>query len=107
MIEAETGINLWAEWAKIEMLDQEETYELPDHRQHQSGIIITLARQENPDMSDYSDDEVVWTLNKKYHAGIIVRAENHDRLMDLMGHYAERFREDFHATMPMGDIPPP
>lgn len=107
MIEAETGLNLWAEWAKIELLEPGEEYELPEHRSGHSGIIITLARQEHPDMSDYDDEDIVWTLDKRYHAGIIIRTSSHERLLELMDGYAERFRVDFHATMPMGDIPPP
>jgi biotin carboxylase len=107
MIEAETGLNLWREWAKIELLEEGESYELPELRQDQSGIVITLARQEHPDMSGYDDEEVVWKLDKRYHAGIIIRASTHQHLVELMESYAERFKRDFHATMPMGDIPPP
>jgi len=107
MIEIETGVNLWKEWAKIELLEEGEQYTLPELRRHQSGIIITLARNEHPDMSAYDGDEVVWKLKKRYHAGIIVRAETHERLLELMESYTERIRGDFHAAMPMGDIPPP
>ena len=107
MIEAESGLNLWAEWAKIELLGQDESYHLPEYREDQSGILITLARQEYPDLAAYDDDEVVWRLVKRYHAGLIVRAPTHDRLLELMESYAERFVNDFHASLPMGDIPPP
>ncbi len=107
MIEAESGLNLWAEWAKIETLGPDEVYTLPDYRQEHSGILITLARQEFPDMAAYTSDEVVWTLDKRHHAGLILRAETHNRLIELMESYTERFQDDFHATMPMGDIPPP
>ncbi len=107
MIEAETGINLWAEWARIELLEEGDQYELPELRHNHSGILITLARDEHPDMSAYDGDEVVWKLKRRYHAGILVRAETHERLLELMESYGERIREDFHAAMPMGDIPPP
>ena len=51
VVEAATGINLWREWAKIEIGRGEQHYELPPHRDDYSGIIISLARQECPDTS--------------------------------------------------------
>src|SRR5262249_52296330 len=39
MIEAATGINLWAEWAKVEIGLDEKPYVLPAHRDDYAGII--------------------------------------------------------------------
>ena len=53
-----------------------EAYQLPDHRQDYAGLIICLARQEYPDLSSYDDPEIVWRLDKPYHAGLLVAAVN-------------------------------
>ena len=54
-IEAATGINLWHEWAKIEIAGESAT--TPSRRAATSyaGIVLSLARQEKPDMSAYTD----------------------------------------------------
>jgi hypothetical protein len=104
MVEAATGVNLWREWAKIEIADvRGAAYELPSPRQDYAGILASLARQEWPDLSAYQDDEIVWRMKKKHHAGLIVRADTPGRVETLLGEYMHRFREDFHASMPAPD----
>jgi biotin carboxylase len=104
-IEAATGINLWAEWAKIEVDGGERPYSLPPHRNDYSGIIISLARQESPDTSAYDDPEIVWRMSKEHHAGLIVRSSDHARVERLLEEYSRRFYEDFFATQPLPDRP--
>jgi len=55
MVEAATGINLWAEWARIEVAQGRESYLLPARRHDYAGAIVSLARQEHPDTSAYAD----------------------------------------------------
>ena len=105
LVEASTGVNLWCEWAKIEIGRGECHYELPAHRDDYSGIIISLARQEWPDTSGYTDKEIVWRLNKRYHAGLIVAASDPARVEHLLEEYIERFLTDFHATAPLPNRP--
>ncbi|MGH9373799.1 MAG: ATP-grasp domain-containing protein, partial [Vicinamibacterales bacterium] len=54
MVEAATGINLWREWARVEMTDETGTYELPAPQALHAGIVLSLARQEDPDTSAYT-----------------------------------------------------
>ena len=42
--------------------------------------VLTLARQEQPDMSGYADPEIATTIRKDHHAGIIVRSPQPERL---------------------------
>jgi len=105
LIEASTGVNLWAEWARIEIGRGEQVYELPEHRDDYAGVIISLARQEHPDTSSYSDPEVVWRLDKRYHAGLIVASKDPKRVEQLLDDYSERFYEDFYATQPLPERP--
>ena len=105
LVEAAAGINLWAEWAKLELAGEVKPYRLPELRQDYAGIIITLARQESPNTTAYDDPEIIWRLNKRHHAGIIVRSDSWQRVNTLIGSYTERFRIDFHASMPVPDRP--
>ena len=96
-----TGVNLWWEWARIEIANlRGEKYKLPQTHSGYSGIINCLAHQEWPDLSGYTDPEIVWRLNKMYHAGLIVSSPDAARVESLLNSYAERFASDFLAVMP-------
>jgi biotin carboxylase len=99
-VEASTGLNLWAEWARVEIAGEDCDYELPAHRDDYAGVIISLARQEWPDTSAYTDPEIVYRLNKKYHAGLVVRSKDPERVEHLLDDYTRRFYDEFHATAP-------
>ncbi len=101
LVEAATGINLWAEWAKIEIAGGKAPYRPPVARNDNAGLLISLARQEHPDTSAYNDAEIVWRLNdKKHHVGLIVKSSDPARVQELIGSYAQRFRQDFFASQP-------
>ena len=101
LVEAGRGINLWAEWAKVELAGGEEHYQPPLPRDEYAGLLVSLARQENPDTSGFDDPEVVWRMDDKpHHIGLIVRSKSHDRVVELIGRYAERVRRDFLAVAP-------
>jgi len=104
-IEAGTGINLWREWAKIEVAGEDGTYSVPPHRDDHSGIVLSLARQEMPDMSAYVDPEITTRIRKHHHAGLIVASPDPQRVEALMADYTERFYRDFFATAPPPDRP--
>lgn len=104
-VEAATGLNLWGEWARIETATEDEPYKLPKPKDLYSGIIVSLAKQEWPDTSAYTEPEIVWRMNKHYHAGLIVAAPKHERVAELLDSYTQRFHDDFHAVMPLPDKP--
>src|SRR6266850_1239006 len=104
-IEAGTGINLWREWAKIEVAGEDGSYSVPPHRDDHSGIVLSLARQEMPDMSAYVDPEITTRIRKHHHAGLIVASPDAQRIEALMTDYTERFYRDFFATAPPPDRP--
>ncbi|RME58409.1 MAG: ATP-grasp domain-containing protein [Caldilineae bacterium] len=106
LIQAATGVNMWREWARIELAHlRGEPYTLPAHRQDFAGLILCLARQEHPDLSSYADPEVVWRLHKEHHAGLIVASPSLERVVELLAAYEARFREDFLAVLPPSDKP--
>ena len=99
-----TGINLWTEWARIEVAHlRGEPYELPAMRPAYAGVINCLARQDWPDLSGYNDPEIVWRMTKEHHAGLIVASPDADRVESLLNSYAERFANDFLAVLPPRD----
>ena len=104
-IEAATGINLWREWARIEVAGEHGMYTVPPHRDDFSGIVLTLARQEAPDMSAYTDAEIAKTIKKDYHAGLIVSSPDAQRVDALIADYTQRFYRDFFATAPPPERP--
>jgi hypothetical protein len=105
VVEAATGINLWREWAKLEIAGEYAPYSLPPHEKRYAGIALSLARQEHPDMSAYTDPEIVERLGKSHHAGLIVASDDPRRVEELMEQYARRFLEDFYAFAPAPDRP--
>jgi biotin carboxylase len=104
-IEAATGLNLWEEWAKIETAGQSVEYAVTPHRDDYAGIVLSLARQEHPDMSAYTDAEIVTRLKKSHHAGLIVCSPDRARIDALIADYTPRFYRDFFATAPPPDRP--
>ena len=104
-IDAATGLNLWREWAKIEIAGEQGTYAVPAHRDEYAGIVLTLARQEAPDMSAYTDHEIVRTIRKDHHAGLIVSSPEPRRVESLIAGYTQRFYSDFFATAPPPERP--
>lgn len=95
-----TGIDLWAEWAKIEVDGGGGEYKIGSAKNQYGGLLVSLARQEKPDTSSYNDPELVWHMEKKHHVGFIIASPNYDRVQVLMDKYVERVREDFLAVAP-------
>ncbi|HEX6384193.1 MAG TPA: ATP-grasp domain-containing protein [Anaerolineae bacterium] len=100
LVEAATGIVLWAEAARLEIASvRDEPYRLPAPRQDHAGLIICLARQQQPDLSAYQDPEIIWRLdNKEHHAGLLVASPDPQRVEQLLTNYNQRFAADFLAV---------
>jgi len=105
MVETATGINLWREWARIEVSGGDGTYELPPAHPDYAGVILSLARQENPDTSGYNDPEVHLRIKKHHHAGLVLKSSDPHRIPSLLENYARRFAEEFMAVEPLRDKP--
>jgi biotin carboxylase len=105
IVEAASGINLWREWARLEVGAGKTTYQLPAVRRDYAGIILSLARQEAPDTSAYNDPEIIYRVSKYHHAGLIVKSASAERVQELLAAYTPRFANDFLATQPVPDKP--
>jgi biotin carboxylase len=102
LVEASTGINLWREWARIEIAQGDEPYTLPAHEKRYAGLVISLARQETPDTSAYDDPEIAWRLDghPAHHVGFVVRSDKLERVEELLDQYEPRIARDFMAVLP-------
>ena len=100
VVEAATGINLWREWAQVEIAGQDGTYDPPAARELCGGIVLSLARQEYPDLAAYTDPEITVRVRKRHHAGLIVTSQSEARVDQLLEDYTRRFYVDFHASAP-------
>jgi biotin carboxylase len=100
-----TGMNLWREWARIEIAGEDHPYHLPNLRDGYAGLALTLARQESPDTSAYTDPEIVFRVTKPHHAGLIVASPDARRIDQLLDEYTGRFLQDFYASAPAPDRP--
>lgn len=106
MVEAASGINLWREWATLEhAVANNLPYEVPAHEPYYAGLIISLARQQWPDLSGFNDPEIWWRMNREYHIGLIVRSDTPDRIRQLLDDYMHRIYSEFHASAPVPDKP--
>lgn len=104
-LEAASGVNIWREWAGVEMARFNGTYKLPAQRKDYGGIVLSLARQEFPDTAAYMDEEIVYRVKKLHHAGLVVRSPKLERVDELLNQYARRFTEEFTAVVPPPERP--
>jgi biotin carboxylase len=105
MVETATGINLWREWAHLEVTAGKMPYQLPQAREDYAGVIVSLARQQEPDTSSYNDPEIVDRIRKYHHAGFILKSFSSERIETLLSSYSQRFAIDFLAREPVPDKP--
>lgn len=105
VVEAATGINLWREWARLEVGAGKQPYQLPQARHDYAGAIVSLARQERPDTSAYNDPEIVYRVTKYHHAGFVLKSLSPRRVEELLDSYSKRFQSDFLATQPVPEKP--
>lgn len=100
LIEAASGLNLWAEWAKLECRPEGDRYLVTAPKRQYAGLLVSLAKQESPDLTAYDAPEVTWRLAKRHHAGLIVASPKLERVDALIDRYVEGFYRDFFATVP-------
>jgi biotin carboxylase len=101
VIEQANGFNPWVEWARIEVaLARGEQYSLPTLGTDYAGSVLCLARDATPVTDHYDAPEIVYRMQKRQHAGLIVRSSDPARVQELTEEYARRFAQDFLAIAP-------
>jgi Carbamoyl-phosphate synthase L chain, ATP binding domain len=107
MVEMSSGVNLWYEWAKLEVsVAAGLKYKLPKVRNDYAGIIVSLTRQEWPDTSQFNDPEIAWRMtDMSYHVGLILQSKKRERVLELLDNYMHRVQRDYHASAPAPEKP--
>ena len=106
LVDAALGVNLWADWAKVELADEDTPpYAPAPLRDEYAGILLSLAKDLAPDSSAFTDPEIVWRLAKDHHIGLIVRSPDPKRVDELVRSYSDRIHRDHHAYLPPQDRP--
>ncbi len=106
LVEAATGLNLWREWARIEVAYlRGQKYTVPETRKEYAGSVLCLATTAEPDTSAFDAPEIVYRMKKHHHAGLIVRSPDSERVRKLVEEYGRDFARQFLATLPAPEKP--
>jgi biotin carboxylase len=101
LVEVGTGVNLWREWAKIEVAHlRGQTYARPQPFSSYAGSVLCLAQTADPDTAAFDAPEIVVRMKKHHHAGLIVRSEEPERVEQLLEGYSSEFAQRFLARLP-------
>lgn len=106
LVENATRINLWREWARIEVADlRGESYVLPKVTEKYAGSVLCLATSAESDTSAFDAPEIVLRMKKHHHAGLIVCSDNAGRVRELLDRYSTEFAQRFLAALPPPEKP--
>jgi biotin carboxylase len=101
LVEFATGVNLWREWAKLEVADlRGAAYAAPQSDENYAGSVLCLAQTAEPDMTAFDAPEIVHRMKKHHHAGLIVRSAGAQRVEELLERYSAEFATRFLAKLP-------
>jgi biotin carboxylase len=101
VLEQASGFNLWREWAKLEIATKKNPYKPPKLRKDYAGIALALSKEQTPDTSHYTDEEIVYRVKKPKHVGLIFFSKKHQRVEELLNTYTEKITQDFLAVAPV------
>lgn len=100
LVEAATGVSLWAEWAKIEIAQDELPYQPPVPERNYAALVVSLAKDERPDTSSFDDPEIWFRLDKKNHVGFVLKSTSRERVETLLEDYVRRIHEQHQMSLP-------
>jgi biotin carboxylase len=99
VVEAATGVNLWREWAKLQVGELRGTpYLVPDGRDGYAGAVVCAWRFAEPDVDAVADPEIIARIRGEHECGLIVRADDAVRVQKLIDDYAARFEGEMAAS---------
>lgn len=101
LVEVSTGVNLWREWARLEVGHlRGETYVPSESFESYAGSVVCLAQTKEPDTTPFNAPEIVVRVTKDHHAGLIVRSPRAERVRQLLEEYSGEFARRFLEKVP-------
>lgn len=76
LVEATSGLDLWGEWADLEVASPARPYELPEPRPGYGGLAIVMTGAARPDLGPLAGLGVRASVPKPYHAAALVLGED-------------------------------
>jgi hypothetical protein len=102
MVHAATDINLWREWALLEISKLVDgKYKMPKVATNNAGIVVTLSRVKNPDYSVFNDSDIWWSLYRDYHIGLILKNKSKAKITEKLIDYRKHFVENYSTSVPL------
>jgi biotin carboxylase len=106
LVEVSTGVNLWREWARLEVCClRGELYLSPASFELYAGCVLCPAQAAEPETSSFDAPEIVVRMKKQPHAGLIVRSTEPERVRQLLEEYSAEYARLLPATMPAPEGP--
>jgi biotin carboxylase len=104
LVEVSTGVNLWREWARLEVsFLRGQTYVPPQSFESYAGSVLCPAPTDEPDISGFNHPEIVVRMNIRRHAGLLVRSSRPERVKQLLEQLSGEFARRFLAPMQSQD----
>lgn len=98
LVEIATGVNLWREWARLEVGHlRGETYVPSESFESYAGGVLCLAQEAERDIEDFEAPEIVVRMRNHHHSGLILRSPLPDRVKQLVDDYSRKFARRFVA----------
>lgn len=84
LVETSTGINLWREWAKLEMCSiDENAYVCPKPKRNQA-MVIRIPTDNPPELSNALQHEaIVWRQVSHNHVTVVIKSELNETLYEI------------------------
>ncbi len=106
MIEAATGVSIWAEWARLEdCLLNDRPYKLDIPRHDFGGLTVALVKDEHPDTSVFKGPMLYKEIPMDYHLVLVFCASNPTDIEEVMHRSATVIREEFLNILPPSEKP--
>jgi hypothetical protein len=95
VVEAATGVNLWREWAKLEIGDLRQTaYKSPGGVEGYAGSVMCPVQGPWPDLDSFADPSIVARIRNDRLAGLIVHADGAEQVQKLIETYRLQFERE-------------
>jgi biotin carboxylase len=99
VVEAATGVNLWLEWARLEVSNlRQTTYVAPDSRDGYAGGVVCASQGTGPDLDAFADPAIVARIRRGHRTGLIVWAAGQGGVQNLLDDYTAQFEVELAAS---------